>query len=63
MARFEPQSALMQYFAYRLAIIQVKVGENNQEAWQRHLMEVPDDIYASKFLIPDSSKKDTDIPI
>jgi hypothetical protein len=47
MARFEPQSALMKYFAYRLAIIQVKVGENNEEAWQRHLMEVPDDIYAT----------------
>jgi hypothetical protein len=47
MVRFEPQPALMKYFAYRLAIIQVKDGENNEEAWQRHLMEVPDDIYAT----------------
>ena len=47
MARFEPQSALMKYFAFRMAIIQVKVGENNQEAWQRHLIEVPGDIHAT----------------
>jgi hypothetical protein len=37
----------MKYFAYRMAIIQVQVGENHEESWQRHLMEVPDDIYAT----------------
>lgn len=47
MTRFEPKYALMKYFAYRMAIIQVKVGESHEEAWQRHLMEVPDDIYAT----------------
>jgi hypothetical protein len=47
MAQGEPHSALMKYFAYRMAIIQVKVGENNEEAWQRHLMAAPDDIHAT----------------
>ena len=47
MATFEPHSALMRYFAYRMAIIQVKFGESHEEAWQRHLMEVPEDIYAT----------------
>jgi hypothetical protein len=47
MAKIEPQSALMKYFAYRMAIIQVKLGENREEAWQRHLMEMPDDIHAT----------------
>jgi hypothetical protein len=47
MLRFEPQSAVMKYFAYRMVIIQVKVGENREEAWQRHLMETPDDIHAT----------------
>jgi hypothetical protein len=46
-SRFKPQSEVMKYFYYRLAIIQVRVGETNDEAWQRHLMEAPDDIYAS----------------
>jgi hypothetical protein len=47
MARFKPQSEVMKYFDYRLAIIQVRVGETNDEAWHRHLMETPDDIYAT----------------
>jgi hypothetical protein len=47
MTTFKPRSAVMQYFAYRMAIIQVEVGENNEEAWQRHLKETPDDIYAT----------------
>lgn len=47
MARFEPQTAIMNYFAYRMAIIQVKAGENHEAAWQRHLMETPDDIRAT----------------
>jgi hypothetical protein len=47
MAKFKPQSDVMKYFDYRMAIIQVRVGENNEEAWQRHLIETPDDIYAT----------------
>jgi hypothetical protein len=50
MARFIPQSELMKYFYYRLPliqVIQVRVGETNDEAWHRHLMETPDDIYAT----------------
>jgi len=47
MARCQPQSNLMKYFDYRMAIIQVKVGENHEEAWQRHLRETPDDLYAT----------------
>ena len=46
-SRFKPQSEVMKYFYYWLAIIQVRVGETNDEAWQRHLMEAPDDIYAT----------------
>jgi hypothetical protein len=37
----------MKYFDYRMAIIQVRVGENNEEAWQSHLIGTPDDIYAT----------------
>jgi len=47
MARFKPQSEVMKYFDYRMAIIQVRVGENNEEAWQSHLIGTPDDIYAT----------------
>ena len=47
MAKLKPQSEVMKYFDYRLAIIQVEVGETNDEAWHRHLMETPDDIYAT----------------
>jgi hypothetical protein len=47
MARFKPQSEVMKYFDYRMAIIQVRVGENNEQAWQRHLIGTPDDIYAT----------------
>jgi hypothetical protein len=43
----KPQSEVMKYFDYRVAIIQVRVGENNEEAWERHLIETPDDIYAT----------------
>ncbi len=47
MVRFIPQFELMKYFYYRLAIIQVRAGETNDEAWHRHLMETPDDIHAT----------------
>jgi hypothetical protein len=47
MVRFIPQSELMKYFYYQLAIIPVRVGETNAEAWQRHLMKTPDDINAT----------------
>jgi hypothetical protein len=47
MLRFIPQSEVMKYFDYRMAIIQVRVGENNEEAWRRHLIEIPDDMYAT----------------
>jgi hypothetical protein len=47
LARFIPQSELMKYFYYRLALIQVEVGETNDAAWHRHLMETPGDISAT----------------
>lgn len=47
MAGFKPQSELMKYFSYRMAIIQVQVGETNDEAWQRHLTKTPNDINAT----------------
>jgi len=47
MAEFQPQSELMKYFYYRMAIIQVQIGETNDQAWQRHLMEIPNDINAT----------------
>jgi hypothetical protein len=47
MLRFIPQSELMKYFYYQLAIIQVRAGETNDEAWNRHLKEAPDDIDAT----------------
>jgi len=47
MAGFKPQSEVMKYFYYRMAVIQVRVGETKAEAWRRHLMEIPDDIYAT----------------
>jgi hypothetical protein len=47
MAKFEPHSAVMKYFGYRMAIIQVKYEESKEEAWERHLMETPDDINAT----------------
>jgi hypothetical protein len=47
MVRFIPQSEVMKYFNYRMAIIQMRVGEHNEEAWQRHLIETPNDIYAT----------------
>jgi hypothetical protein len=47
MAGFKPLSEVMKYFYYRIAIIKVRVGETNDEAWQRHLMETPKDINAT----------------
>jgi hypothetical protein len=47
MSRFIPHSEITKYFYYRMAIIQVQVGETNDEAWQRHLMETPNDLYAT----------------
>jgi hypothetical protein len=47
MAGFKPQSEVMKYFYYQMAIIQVRVGETNDEAWQRHLTETPEDINAT----------------
>jgi len=47
MARFKAQPVVMKYFYYRMAIIQVQVGESNDEAWRRHIIETPDDIHAT----------------
>ena len=47
MARLKSHSEAMKYFDYRMAIIQMRVGENDEEAWQRHLIENPGDIYAT----------------
>ena len=37
----------MKYFYYRMAIIQMQVGETNDEAWLPHIMETPNDINAT----------------
>jgi hypothetical protein len=47
MGRFKPPFEVLKFFDYRMAIIQVRAGETNEEAWRRHLMEAPDDIYAT----------------
>jgi hypothetical protein len=47
MLRAIPQSEVMKYFYYRLAIIQVRVVEDNEKTWLRHLKETPDDIRAT----------------
>ena len=47
MVKFLPQSELIEYFYYKLAIIQVRAGETNDEAWHRHVMETPEDIDAT----------------
>ena len=47
MVRFIPQANVIKYFNYRIVIIQVGIGETNDEAWQRHLTETPDDINAT----------------
>ena len=47
MVNFIPQSKVMKYIYYRMSIIQVRVGETNDAAWHRHLMETPDDLYAT----------------
>ncbi len=47
MVRCIPQSEAMKYFKYRLVVVQVRDGETNAEAWQRHLMTIPDDINAT----------------
>jgi hypothetical protein len=47
MVRFIPQLEVLKNFYYRMAIIKVRVGESNDGAWQRHVMETPDDIYAT----------------
>lgn len=47
MAGFKLQPEVMNYFYYHMAIIHVRVGETNDEAWQRHLTETPEDIKAT----------------
>ena len=47
MVKHLPQSELIKCFYYRLAIIQVRAGETKVAAWERHLMETPDDIHAT----------------
>jgi hypothetical protein len=47
MARLITQSEVNNHFDYWMAIINVRVGESNDEAWYRHLMKSPNDIYAT----------------
>jgi hypothetical protein len=47
MGRFKPHFEVLKFFDYHMAIIQVRAGETNEEAWQRHLVETPDDIQAT----------------
>ncbi len=44
MSGFNSHSEVMKFFYYRMAIIEVRTGETNDEAWRRHLTETPDDI-------------------
>ena len=43
----QPQFDLEKYFNIRLAIIEVRLEETNEEAWLRHLSEHPEDLYAT----------------
>jgi hypothetical protein len=45
--RHETNQTIEKLFSYRIAILNMNLGENKEEAWQRHLVEHPEDINAT----------------
>ncbi len=41
------QERQVQYFSIRLAIVEARCGESNEEAWRRHLVQHPQDRQAN----------------
>ena len=39
----EPQTEVERYFHCRIAVIQMRPGENKEDAWSLHLLEHPED--------------------
>lgn len=46
MANFREMKEFAKSLGVKMAVIQVILGESNQEAWNRHLKENPDDASA-----------------
>lgn len=42
----EPQTEIERYFYCRIALIELRPGENKEDAWLLHLLEHPEDTYA-----------------
>ncbi|MGO8760421.1 MAG: hypothetical protein ACLP2P_12535 [Desulfobaccales bacterium] len=45
--RHETNRTIGKLFSYRMAIVKLNLGETNEEAWHRHLVEHPGDINAN----------------
>ncbi len=43
MCSIENESAVTQYFQTKLAVIEVRQGESQEDAWRRYLAENPED--------------------
>ena len=46
MEKFRKMEEFAASLGVKMAVVQVKSGESNQEAWNRHLKEYPDDASA-----------------
>jgi hypothetical protein len=46
MEKFQEMEEFAASLGVKMAVVQVKLGESNQEAWNRHLKENPDDTSA-----------------
>ena len=42
MCSIENESAIGQYFQTKLAVVEVRNGESQEDAWRRHLAEKPE---------------------
>lgn len=42
----EPPTEIERYFYCRIALIELRPGENKEDAWLLHLLEHPEDTYA-----------------
>jgi len=47
MEKFREMKEFAEILGVKMAIVQVKPGESNQEAWNRHLKKNPDDASAT----------------
>ena len=47
MEKFQEMKEFAAGLGVKMAVVQVKLGESNQEAWNRHLKENPEDASAT----------------